>query len=75
MWGRYSRKKVREAIVHKAGSKMPTLLSASPIYKLQLTPVKTTFSLDVFIVHYSMVLVIFAKYNNDTLHLCIAPVV
>jgi hypothetical protein len=70
-WGRWTRKKVREAIVHKAGSKMWTWPSESPVYKLQLTPVKTTFSLDVFIVNYSMVLIIFAKYNNDTLHLFI----
>ena len=38
-----TREKVRGAIVHKAGSKIPTWLTVSPVYKLYETPVKTTF--------------------------------
>ncbi len=32
--GRWTREKVRGAIVHKAGSKIPTWLTVSPVYKL-----------------------------------------
>jgi hypothetical protein len=48
--------KVRGAIlhIHKAGSKIPTLLTVSAVYKLYLTPVKTTLSFGVFIVYQSM---------------------
>jgi hypothetical protein len=46
-----TREKVSGATFHKAGSKIPTLLTSSPVYKLDLTQVKTTFSFVVFIVN------------------------
>ncbi len=49
--GRWTREKVKEAIVHKAGSKILTWLTVSPVYKLFWTPVKTPFSFGVFIVN------------------------
>jgi hypothetical protein len=49
--GRWTREKVTGAMVHKAGSKIPTWLTESPVYKLKYTPVKTTFSFGVFTVN------------------------
>ncbi len=46
-----TREKVRGAIVHKAGSKIPTRLTVSRVYKLYEIPVKTSFSFGVFIVN------------------------
>jgi hypothetical protein len=33
-WERLTREKVKGALVHKAGSEIPTLLTVSPVYKL-----------------------------------------
>jgi hypothetical protein len=52
--GKWTREKVRGTIVHKAGSKIPTWLTVSPVYNLYLTPVKTTFSFGVFLIYLSM---------------------
>ncbi len=43
--------KRRGAIAHKTGSKIPTWLTVSPVYKLYKTPVNTTNSFGVFIVN------------------------
>jgi hypothetical protein len=41
--GRWTSEKVRGSLVHKRGSKIPTWLTVSPVYKLYYSPVKTTF--------------------------------
>jgi hypothetical protein len=47
--GELTREKIIGAIVHKAGSKIPTCLTVSLVYKVFKTPVETTFSFGVFI--------------------------
>jgi hypothetical protein len=41
--GEVTREKVRGAIINKVGRKIPTRLTVYLVYKLYLTPVKTTF--------------------------------
>jgi hypothetical protein len=48
--GEEPERRLEGAIVHKAGSKIPTCLTVSPVYNLQ-SLVKATFSFGVFIVY------------------------
>ncbi len=42
-WGRWERRYMKRGNSSQKGSKIPTWLTVSPVYKLYWTPVKTTF--------------------------------